>query len=101
MTLSDRKILERLNNGSIIIEPFDKRNLATSSYDVCLGKYYYTERPPSHGRVTSIYDIYSEQQTKRVWGDFLEAEVAETLLPEYLKVLEGIHKSERIILLAP
>ena len=37
MALSDRKILEEIKNGDIVITPFKKENLATSSYDVTLG----------------------------------------------------------------
>lgn len=38
MILTDAKILEGLENGNIVIEPFDKSNLGTNSYDVHLGK---------------------------------------------------------------
>ena len=41
MALSDKRILESMKEGSVIIEPFDRRNLATSSYDVTLGEYFY------------------------------------------------------------
>lgn len=39
MILSDRKILESINNGQIVIEPYDRDCLGTNSYDVHLGKY--------------------------------------------------------------
>lgn len=35
--LSDSKILERIDSGDIIIEPFIRKNLGTNSYDVTLG----------------------------------------------------------------
>lgn len=38
MILSDKKILEEIHNGSIVIEPFDKKYLGSNSYDVHLGK---------------------------------------------------------------
>ncbi len=38
MILSDEKILEEIEAGSILIEPFDRKNLGTNSYDVHLGK---------------------------------------------------------------
>jgi len=38
MILSDAKILEGLESGDIVIEPFDRSNLGTNSYDVHLGK---------------------------------------------------------------
>jgi len=39
MILSDIRILEEIENGSIVIEPFDRKCLGTNSYDVHLGKY--------------------------------------------------------------
>lgn len=44
MILSDKRILEEIENGSIVIEPFDRRCLGTNSYDVHLGKYLATYR---------------------------------------------------------
>ncbi len=40
MILSDTKILEALETGQIIIEPFQRKCLGTNSYDVHLGKYF-------------------------------------------------------------
>jgi dCTP deaminase len=42
MILSDKRILEEIEKGSIIIEPFDINCLGTNSYDVHLGKYLAT-----------------------------------------------------------
>ncbi|TAF46395.1 MAG: dCTP deaminase [Sphingobacteriales bacterium] len=39
MILSDKRILEEIEAGNIIIEPFKKECLGTNSYDVHLGKY--------------------------------------------------------------
>ncbi len=39
MVFSDKKILEAIENGDIVIEPFDRTALGTNSYDVRLGKY--------------------------------------------------------------
>lgn len=39
MILSDAKILQEIKNGNIIIEPFDRDNLGSNSYDVHLGKW--------------------------------------------------------------
>ncbi len=39
MILSDIRILEEIEKGSIVIEPFDRSCLGTNSYDVHLGKY--------------------------------------------------------------
>lgn len=39
MILSDKKILDSIKNGEIVIEPFSESNLGTNSYDVHLSKY--------------------------------------------------------------
>jgi dCTP deaminase len=39
MILSDIKILEAIDKGEILIEPFRRESLGTNSYDVHLGKY--------------------------------------------------------------
>ncbi|MCX2450475.1 dCTP deaminase [Pedobacter sp. PLR] len=46
MILSDKRILEEIEKGTIIIEPFKPECLGTNSYDVHLGKYLatYTDR---------------------------------------------------------
>ncbi len=44
MILSDKLILEEIEKGNIIIEPFKKDCLGTNSYDVHLGKYLATYR---------------------------------------------------------
>lgn len=42
MILSDKLILEEIDRGTIIIEPFNRECLGTNSYDVHLGKYLAT-----------------------------------------------------------
>ncbi len=42
MILSDKRILEEIDKGNIIIEPFNPARLGTNSYDVHLGKYLAT-----------------------------------------------------------
>jgi len=45
MILSDTKILEHIENGSIIIDPFDRHCLGSNSYDVHLSKHLATYIP--------------------------------------------------------
>jgi dCTP deaminase len=40
MILSDARILEEIEKGTILIEPYDRKYLGTNSYDVHLGKYF-------------------------------------------------------------
>jgi dCTP deaminase len=46
MILSDQKILEAIENGTIVIEPYRRECLGTNSYDVHLGRWLavYTDR---------------------------------------------------------
>jgi dCTP deaminase len=100
MALSDKKILEELKRGDILIEPFKKENLATSSYDVSLGEYYFREKRPQY--LYNVYNIYNKKHTDRVWGTLPEKackakEVLEGVKFDY----EGISPDDRIILLEP
>lgn len=40
MILSDKKILENIEKGDIVITPFDLKNMGGNSYDVHLSKYF-------------------------------------------------------------
>ena len=42
MILSDKRILEEIEKGHIVIEPYDRKCLGTNSYDVHLGKHLAT-----------------------------------------------------------
>lgn len=39
MILSDKEILQEMEQGSIVIQPFDRKYLGSNSYDVHLGKH--------------------------------------------------------------
>lgn len=65
--LSNDEILGYREHGLIVIEPFEPRNLSLNSYDVTLGEWYYRERPACID--DKVYDIYSESEVKRVWGE--------------------------------
>ncbi|MCC6198695.1 hypothetical protein IT401_00545 [Candidatus Nomurabacteria bacterium] len=45
MALSDKRILEEMKKGDLIISPFKQENLNTSSYDVTLGEWFFRKRP--------------------------------------------------------
>jgi len=59
MILSDKRILEEMKLGHIVIEPFDRKGLGTNSYDVHLGDYLAVYEDDmldakKHNRVRSI-----------------------------------------------
>ncbi|HMP31363.1 MAG TPA: dCTP deaminase [Saprospiraceae bacterium] len=64
MILSDKKILEAIQTGDIVIKPFDEAKLGTNSYDVHLGKYLATYNDEvldakKHNQIT-IFEIPDE-----------------------------------------
>lgn len=59
MILTDAKILDEIEKGHIVIEPFDRKRLGSNSYDVHLGKYLavYQDRvldARKHNRIEEI-----------------------------------------------
>ncbi|GAH42831.1 unnamed protein product, partial [marine sediment metagenome] len=95
-TLSDKAILKFKEEGEITIEPFDARNLNTSSYDVTLGEYYFreTHRNPESNH---IYNMYNEQDVARIWGKPHQAKTSS----EYSLYLKNIKPKDKIILIEP
>ena len=66
--LGNKAIRQYLEEGEIIIEPFNEKNLNTNSYDITLGKWYFREQPRNVDE-SNIYNMYSEDNVKRVWGE--------------------------------
>lgn len=101
MALSDKRIIEAMKNGDIVITPFKKENLATSSYDVTLGEMYFREQP--HAKYHhNIYNIYNKSHTDHVWGTTPhKAEKASDALKKFNFNWEGINPNDKIIFLDP
>src|SRR5512134_3485108 len=62
MLLSDKRILEEMEKGNVVIEPFEPRQLGTNSYDVRLGPYYFI---PNHNMVT--VNFTDEEDASSFW----------------------------------
>ncbi|MDO8536668.1 MAG: deoxycytidine triphosphate deaminase [bacterium] len=99
MLLSRDQILKHRKNGTIVIEPFNKRYLKTTSYDVALGPWFWRERAP-RGRAT-VHNLYDEDSTEVVWSGPYEAESVRTAEDRLGKEMKNIPKDARIILLEP
>lgn len=85
-----------MKKGNILIEPFDKKNLATSSYDVRLGEWYFREQRQNFG----IYNPYNKDQTDKVWGTKPhKAELARNVLKDFEFI--GIEPTDKVILISP
>jgi dCTP deaminase len=101
MALSDRRILEHMEAGNVIIDPFQRTHLATSSYDVTLGEWFFREQPPKYNHF--LYNIWSEAHMRHVWGadNPQQAVPAEEAFQKYRFNWEGVKPEDLVILLAP
>lgn len=100
MALSDKKILEEIKNGDIVIEPFKRENLSTSSYDLTLGEYFFVEQSPKYFQ--NIFNIYEKNHVERVWGTKpLRARSAKEVFENYKFEFGNITPKDKVILLAP
>lgn len=100
MALSDKQILDERKIGNVVIEPFKRENLSTSSYDVTLGEWYFREQQPSHYR--NLYNLYNKTDTDAVWGtEPHRAQKAERALENFNITFKGIRKNDRVIILEP
>ncbi|KKW39903.1 MAG: hypothetical protein UY89_C0010G0006 [Parcubacteria group bacterium GW2011_GWA1_54_9] len=101
MALSDKKILEHKKAGTIVIEPFTRKNLATSSYDVTLGEWFFREQQPKYNH--SLYNIWSKEHTEHVWGanKVERAVIAKEVFKKYKFEWDGISPNDKVIMLRP
>lgn len=100
MALSDKKILEEIKKGNIFITPFKGENLATSSYDVTLGEYFFAEKTPKHFQ--NIFNIYEKSHVDSVWGtEPMKARPAKEVFKDYKFDFGNISPTDKVILLAP
>ena len=96
MALSDKRILEEIKKGNLVIEPFNRKNLATSSYDVRLGEWYFREQRQNF----DVYNPYDKNQTDKVWGTKPQkADLAKNVLKDF--AFQGIKPTDKIILISP
>lgn len=101
MALSDKKILEEIKNKKILISPFKKENLSTSSYDVTLGEYYYREQTPDK-YTNKIYNIWDKNHIDRVWGTKAhKAKTAKEVFANIKFEFNNIKPNDKVILLEP
>lgn len=98
--LSKQQILNRINQGEIVIYPIDPECIRNSSVDVRLGEWYFRQQKPEPGR--THYSPYSEEDVRRVWGEPQKAELASTLYKRIGRPLdEGVFEDDYVILLGP
>lgn len=95
--LSKPEILKHLKFGNIQISPFNLENIANSSYDVRLGKYFFRQNPIKHSQ---ILNPFYEKSVRRMYSDVEEAvEVSE--IKSKLNPFHGLKPKDKVILIAP
>lgn len=101
MALSNKRILEEMENGNILIHPFKKQNLATSSYDVALGEWFFREQPSKYNH--SLYNIWSKEHVDHVWNSENpeQAVLAKEAFKKYRFLWDGIKPTDKVILMKP
>jgi dCTP deaminase len=100
MLLSQNQILEHRKKGTIIIEPFNEKQLKTVSYDVTLGEWYWKEQAP-HAGGASVHNMYDEESVKRVWSGPHKAEPIERISERLGQQFKNIPAGASVILLEP
>ncbi len=95
--LSKPEILKHLKEGNIVITPFNKTNVANSSYDVRLGKYYFRQNPIKHSQ---ILNPFYEKSVRRMYDEVEEA-VLVSEIKSKLNPFHGFSNKDKVILIAP
>lgn len=91
--LSNQEIIVGMTEDRVIIEPFNIRNLGPNSYDVRLGEFYFREQRPLI-RLTESYNIYDQDDVRRIWGYHHEAKPIGVSAP-------NLHKDDKVIVIKP
>ncbi len=100
MILSDKRILEEVEKGSILIEPFRRDCLGTNSYDVHLGRYLGTYRDReldarAHNKI-DIFEIPSEGYVLHPGVLYLGVTEEYTETHKHIPFLEGKSSTGRL-----
>lgn len=95
--LSKPQILKHIKEGNIVVSPFNKDNLANSSYDVRLGEYFFRQSPI---KLSQIFNPFYEKHVRKMYQEaetaMFVSEIRSKLNPGY-----GLLDKDRVILIAP
>jgi len=95
--LSKPEILKHYQAGNIVIDPFNKENLANTSYDVRLGEHFYRQEEIKH---TQGLNPFWKKSVSRMYAK-LEKAVAVKELKSDLNPFHILAPSDKVILIAP
>ena len=88
-----------MDRGTIIIDPYEKRQLNTTSYDVRLGEWYWREAHPS-GRAT-VHNLYDEDSTSRVWIGPYQADRIGDVEKKLQVDIKNTQPDDKVIMIGP
>lgn len=95
--LSKPQVLKHIKEGNIVISPFNLQNVANSSYDVRLGRYFYRQKEIKRSQVLNPF---YEKSIRRMYDEVEEAvlvsEIKSKLNPFY-----GLKPKDKVILISP
>ena len=100
MILSDSRILEEITKGTIKIEPYDRKDLGSNSYDVHLGKWLATYDnkvldAKAHNTI-SYFEIPDEGYVLEPSGFYLGVTLEYTETHAHVPFLEGKSSTGRL-----
>ncbi len=95
--LSKPEILKHYKNGLIIIEPFNRGNLNSTSYDVRLGEYFYRQNQMER---TEILNPFSKDSINKIYSK-LEKAIEVRKIKSQLNAFENLKSTDRVILISP
>jgi len=100
MILSDKKILEHIKSGDIVIEPFDRSLLGSNSYDVHLSKhmatYVDTELDAKKHNTVKHFEIPKDGFVLQPGELYLATTVEYTETHKHVPFLEGKSSTGRL-----
>ncbi len=98
--LVDKQIEEMTWYGGIVINPFDKRQLNSGSYDVRLGEYYYTEQIADRF-APELVNPWDKESLSHLWGEPKRAVLARERWDENERRRLGLRDADQVIVLDP
>ena len=95
--LSKPEILKYYKNGLIIIEPFNRENLSSTSYDVRLGEYFYRQNQMEQ---TEILNPFSKDSINKMYFK-LEKAIEVRKIKSQLNSFKNLKPTDKVILISP
>jgi len=95
--LSKPQILKHLKGGNIVIDPFEEKNLNSTSYDVRIGKYIFRQTNLSH---TQVLNPFYEKSVRAMYSKLEIAAPVENISSK-TNPLYNLEPNDLIVLIAP